>query len=120
MKVGADPDRDPERVRRARDAIGEDVGLFVDANGAYGRKQALRMAEVFVQEAGASWFEEPVSSDDVEGLLLLRDHAPAELRERETAVVRQLADDLTVGWIKLWKIRGPHGHNSVGSDTNRA
>lgn len=77
MKVGADPDRDPQRVRRARAAIGEHVGLFVDANGAYERKQALRMAEVFVQEAGASWFEEPVSSDDLEGLRLLRDRAPA-------------------------------------------
>ncbi len=77
MKVGADPDRDPQRVCRARAAIGEHVGLFVDANGAYERKQALRMAEVFVQEAGASWFEEPVSSDDLEGLRLLRDRAPA-------------------------------------------
>jgi L-alanine-DL-glutamate epimerase-like enolase superfamily enzyme len=77
MKVGSDPERDPARVRRARAAIGEDVGLFVDANGAYGRKQALRLAEVFVQEAGASWFEEPVSSDDLEGLSLLRDRAPA-------------------------------------------
>ncbi len=77
MKVGSDPARDPERVRRARAAIGEDVGLFVDANGAYERKQALRLAEVFVQEAGASWFEEPVSSDDLEGLRLLRDRAPA-------------------------------------------
>jgi L-alanine-DL-glutamate epimerase-like enolase superfamily enzyme len=77
MKVGSDPARDPERVRRARAAIGEKVGLFVDANGAYERKQALRLAEVFVQEAGASWFEEPVSSDDLEGLRLLRDRAPA-------------------------------------------
>ncbi len=68
MKVGSDPDRDPERVRRARAAIGEKVGLFVDANGAYERKQALRLAEVFAQETGASWFEEPVSSDDLEGL----------------------------------------------------
>lgn len=77
MKVGSEPERDPERVRRARAAIGEGVGLFVDANGAYERKQALRLAEVFVQEAGASWFEEPVSSDDLEGLRLLRDRAPA-------------------------------------------
>jgi L-alanine-DL-glutamate epimerase-like enolase superfamily enzyme len=77
MKVGSDPDRDPERVRLARTAIGEDVGLFVDANGAYGRKQALRLAEVFVQDARASWFEEPVSSDDLEGLSLLRNRAPA-------------------------------------------
>ncbi|HEY5194960.1 MAG TPA: enolase C-terminal domain-like protein [Solirubrobacteraceae bacterium] len=77
MKVGSDPDRDPERVRRARAAIGEDVGLFVDANGACERKQALQLAEVFVQEARVSWFEEPVSSDDLEGLSLLRDRAPA-------------------------------------------
>jgi len=76
MKVGSEPERDPERVRRARAAIGDGVGLFVDANGAYERKQALRLADVFVQ-AGASWFEEPVSSDDLEGLRLLRDRAPA-------------------------------------------
>jgi L-alanine-DL-glutamate epimerase-like enolase superfamily enzyme len=77
MKVGSEPERDPERVRRARAAIGDGVGLFVDANGAYQRKQALCLAEVFVQEAGVSWFEEPVSSDDLEGLRLLRDRAPA-------------------------------------------
>jgi L-alanine-DL-glutamate epimerase-like enolase superfamily enzyme len=77
LKVGAAPERDPHRVRRARTAIGEQVRLFVDANGAYSRKQALYLAEVFVAEAGASWFEEPVSSDDLEGLALLRDRAPA-------------------------------------------
>ncbi len=77
MKVGSEPDRDPERVRDARSAIGGDVGLFVDANGAYSRKQALRLADSFAQESGVSWFEEPVSSDDLEGLRLLRDRGPA-------------------------------------------
>ncbi len=77
MKVGSEPDRDPERVRHARKVIGEDAGLFVDANGAYSRKQALRLAETFAGESGATWFEEPVSSDDLEGLRLLRDRAPA-------------------------------------------
>jgi L-alanine-DL-glutamate epimerase-like enolase superfamily enzyme len=77
MKVGSEPERDPHRVRRARAAIGEQARLFVDANGAYSRKQALALAEVFHEEAGASWFEEPVSSDDLEGLALLRDRAPA-------------------------------------------
>jgi L-alanine-DL-glutamate epimerase-like enolase superfamily enzyme len=77
MKVGSDPDADPRRVRRARAAIGSDAGLFVDANGAYSRKQALSLAETFRGEAGVSWFEEPVSSDDLEGLRLLRDRAPA-------------------------------------------
>jgi L-alanine-DL-glutamate epimerase-like enolase superfamily enzyme len=80
MKVGSEPERDPERVGRARAAIGPDVELFVDANGAYSRKQALRLAEVFHEQAGAVWFEEPVSSDDLEGLRLLRDRVPAGMQ----------------------------------------
>ncbi len=76
MKVGRDPPADPVRVRAARRAIGGDAELFVDANGAYSRKQALAMAERFAAE-GVRWFEEPVSSDDLEGLRLLRDRAPA-------------------------------------------
>ena len=77
MKVGSEPDRDAERVRYARAVIGGNAELMVDANGAYSRKQALRFAEIFAAEAGACWFEEPVSSDDLEGLRLLRDRAPA-------------------------------------------
>ena len=77
IKVGSDAGRDPERAAFARSVIGEGVELFVDANGAYSRKQALALAESFAGEAGASWFEEPVSSDDLEGLRLLRDGAPA-------------------------------------------
>ena len=34
MKVGRDAGADPARVRAAREAIGPDVALFVDANGA--------------------------------------------------------------------------------------
>jgi L-alanine-DL-glutamate epimerase-like enolase superfamily enzyme len=76
MKVGREPERDLDRVRAAREAIGDDVALFVDANGAYTRKQALALAEAFT-DAGVGWFEEPVSSDDLTGLRLLRDRAPA-------------------------------------------
>ena len=75
MKVGREPLRDVERVAAARDAIGPKVELFVDANGAYTRKQALALADRF-QELGVSWFEEPVSSDDLEGLHFLRDRVP--------------------------------------------
>jgi L-alanine-DL-glutamate epimerase-like enolase superfamily enzyme len=50
--------------------------LFVDANGAYSRKQALGLADLFA-ESDVRWFEEPVSSDDVPGLRLIRDRAPA-------------------------------------------
>jgi L-alanine-DL-glutamate epimerase-like enolase superfamily enzyme len=76
MKIGTHPDVDLQRVAVARDAIGPDAALFVDANGAYSRKQALAFAEAF-QEFDVTWFEEPVSSDDLEGLRLLRDRAPA-------------------------------------------
>jgi L-alanine-DL-glutamate epimerase-like enolase superfamily enzyme len=78
MKVGSAPRSDPERVRSARQAVGPGVELFVDANGAYARKQALELAERFREEAQITWFEEPVSSDDLEGLRLIR--APAGVR----------------------------------------
>jgi L-alanine-DL-glutamate epimerase-like enolase superfamily enzyme len=76
MKIGRQPPDDLGRVRAAREAIGPGAELFVDANGAYDRKQALRQAERFA-ELRVSWFEEPVTSDDLEGLRLLRDRAPA-------------------------------------------
>jgi len=76
MKVGRRPGDDPARVRTARQAIGKETALFVDANGAYDRKLALAMADRFAVE-GVRWFEEPVSSDDLDGLRLLRDRGPA-------------------------------------------
>lgn len=78
MKIGRDKRIDRQRVAAAREAIGEDVDLFVDANGAYSRKQALAQAQAF-KEFNVTWFEEPVSSDDLEGLRFIRDRAPAGL-----------------------------------------
>ncbi len=78
MKVGREPQRDIMRVGVARGAIGEEVQLFVDANGAYSRKQALNLARSFA-EYDVAWFEEPVTSDDLDGLRLIRDRAPPEM-----------------------------------------
>jgi L-alanine-DL-glutamate epimerase-like enolase superfamily enzyme len=75
MKVGRDPAADPERVRAARRAIGDRAGLFVDANGALTPRRALAFAEA-IAEAHVTWFEEPVSGDDLEGLRLVRERAP--------------------------------------------
>ncbi len=76
MKIGTQPDADPTRVAQAREAIGTEAELFVDANGAYSRKEALALAEIFAADSGVTWFEEPVSSDDLEGLRLIRERAP--------------------------------------------
>ena len=75
MKVGRTPADDPLRVRMAREAIGEETDLFVDANGAYTATQALIYADAFA-EARVTWFEEPVSSDDLDGLRFVRERAP--------------------------------------------
>ncbi|MDQ3850517.1 MAG: mandelate racemase [Actinomycetota bacterium] len=78
MKVGREPARDRERVRWAREAIGDEVELMVDANGAYRPKEALAWASRFA-ERGISWLEEPVSFDDVDGLAFVRRHGPPGL-----------------------------------------
>ncbi|MGI4793228.1 MAG: enolase C-terminal domain-like protein [Janthinobacterium lividum] len=78
MKVGTQPERDPERVARAKAGIGS-ATLFVDANGAYGVKQATELARRFADEQDVTWFEEPVSSDDLVGMRRVRDQAPASM-----------------------------------------
>ena len=75
MKIGRDPAADRARVAVARRAIGDAAALFVDANGAYAPKEALRQAAAFAQE-GVSWFEEPVSSDHLAELRFIREHTP--------------------------------------------
>jgi L-alanine-DL-glutamate epimerase-like enolase superfamily enzyme len=68
---GTDPERDLARIGTARKAIGEDAELFVDANGGYGRGQAVRMAREMADQH-VVWFEEPVSSDDLPALAAIR------------------------------------------------
>jgi L-alanine-DL-glutamate epimerase-like enolase superfamily enzyme len=78
MKIGREPDQDLRRVQAAREAIGPQAELFVDANGAYSCKQALEQAEGF-QDFGVKWFEEPVTSEDLASLRLIRDRAPTSM-----------------------------------------
>lgn len=75
MKIGAESAADVERVRVARKAIGPSTELFVDANGVYDARQAIAFAEEF-EEFDVTWFEEPVSSDDLNSLRRVRDSAP--------------------------------------------
>ena len=68
---GAREDRDVERVALAREIIGPGAELYVDANGGYGTGQAVRVAHRMA-ESEVSWFEEPVSSQDLAGLAAVR------------------------------------------------
>jgi L-alanine-DL-glutamate epimerase-like enolase superfamily enzyme len=75
MKIGREPDQDVCRVSAVQRALKGSAELYVDANGAYRRKQALQKSEQFA-DMGVTWFEEPVTSDDRAGLRMLVEHAP--------------------------------------------
>ena len=81
MKIGSEPERDPERIAQARSAIGN-AALFVDANGAFSVKQALALLDRCA-DADIRWFEEPVTSDDLPGLRLMRERAPMDIAAGE-------------------------------------
>jgi L-alanine-DL-glutamate epimerase-like enolase superfamily enzyme len=75
MKVGAKPARDIDRVRTAREAIGPSTNLFVDANGAFNARQAIAFVRE-IEQFNVAWFEEPVNSDDLDGLRRVRNRVP--------------------------------------------
>ena len=75
IKVGEDRGRhigrDLHRIEVARATVGDDITLMIDANGGYDTKQAVRIA-ADTADARVAWFEEPVSSDRLADLALLR------------------------------------------------
>ncbi|MBF6329891.1 enolase C-terminal domain-like protein [Nocardia transvalensis] len=89
IKVGRDVDEDMRRVKIARDAIGPDVGLAVDANQRWGIDEAAEWISRLAP-AGLSWVEEPTSPDDILG--------HAEIRRR-------------TGGVRI--ATGEHGQNRV-------
>jgi L-alanine-DL-glutamate epimerase-like enolase superfamily enzyme len=96
MKVGREPAADPARIEAARSAIGDKTELFVDANGAFGRQEALEWAARYAHEWAVTWFEEPVSSADFDGLRFLREESPpeVEIAAGEYAYVRRDFENL--------------------------
>ncbi len=68
---GTRQDRDMQRVALAREVIGPDTELYVDANGGYTTGQAVRVGTALA-DWNVKWFEEPVSSQDTAGLAAIR------------------------------------------------
>lgn len=83
MKVGRHPERDEHRVAVARSEIGGASELFVDANSAYTRAQALAFARLFAEKYFVRWLEEPLPPEDLAGLHFLRERGPATLEIAE-------------------------------------
>jgi L-alanine-DL-glutamate epimerase-like enolase superfamily enzyme len=87
IKVGRNPDDDPDRLAAARVAIGGETELYVDANGAFERDDALEWANRYAAAWDVAWFEEPVSSADFAGLRYVREHAPLDVAAGEYGFV---------------------------------
>ncbi|MFJ8098494.1 enolase C-terminal domain-like protein [Streptomyces griseofuscus] len=79
---GTSEPHDRERIAAARRSIGDGTELYVDANGAYTHKQAVRLGP-HLEDHGVTWFEEPVSSDDLTGLALIRQAVTADVTAGE-------------------------------------
>ncbi len=80
---GTQSERDVDRVALVRTLLGDGVGLLVDANGGYSRKEAVRIGRLLTADYDVVWFEEPVSSDDLEGLRAVRDLVTADVTAGE-------------------------------------
>ena len=80
---GTNPDRDIHRVELTRRVVGDSTAVYVDANGGYNRKQAIRLGQTMTDRYAVTWFEEPVSSDDLPGLREVRDNCTADVAAGE-------------------------------------
>jgi len=108
MKVGKDWGRswreDLQRVSAVRRAIGDQADLFVDANGAFDRTMARTIGMRFAEECGVSWFEEPVTSDDPDGLRALREELPLDVTAGEYGYTLEYDIQLYFRRAKAWML----------------
>jgi L-fuconate dehydratase len=72
LKVGADPDIDARRLALARQAVGPDIRIAVDANQRWGIEQA-KAAIAALAPWDPYWVEEPTSPDEILGLAAIRE-----------------------------------------------
>ncbi|MFC7142816.1 o-succinylbenzoate synthase [Halosimplex aquaticum] len=92
LKVGArSVDADVERVRAVREAVGVDVTLRLDANGAWTREEAQRALDG-VGPVGVAYVEQPLPADDLSGLATLRERSDdVDIAVDETLAERSMA-----------------------------
>ena len=75
------------RTRAAREALGPDVGIMVDAHGTFTARDAMRFARK-VTDCDLEWFEEPISADDLEGQAELRRQTDIPIAAGESLMTR--------------------------------
>ncbi len=80
-------------VRTARETVGDEVEIMVDAGGSehfwpHNYKWAIETARMLA-DYGITWFEEALPPDDIEGFIKLREHSPVPISTGEVLTRRQ-------------------------------
>lgn len=97
VKIGLLPiDVDTKRLAMARDVLGPDTAIMVDANHAYNAASAIRMGRA-LEEFGVRWFEEPVPPEDRAGYRAVREAIDVPVAGGEAEFTRYGFRDLLTG-----------------------
>lgn len=114
LKLGLEPEKDVERVKRVRDAVGEGVKIRVDANQGWSVEDAIRVISR-IASYEVELVEQPTRWDDFEGLRKIRRESPVPIaldesvktaRDAIKAIEYEAADIIN---IKLMKTKGITG-----------
>jgi o-succinylbenzoate synthase len=120
VKIGVDPEEDIARVRAIREAVGEEPRIRLDANEGYEVETAINTLND-LQQYDIEFVEQPVASDDIEGMAGVRNNveipimADESVREPEDVaqiIEHQAADMIN---IKLMKAGGIHNGVKIAS-----
>jgi D-galactarolactone cycloisomerase len=95
LKIGYDLTTDVRYVCAIREAIGDDLGLMVDANHAYNAPEAIRLARA-MEPFDITWFEEPVPPEDLDGYLEVKRNTSIPIAGGECEYTRYGFRDLIV------------------------
>ncbi len=72
-KIGSDPDKDADRLRAIRDAVGPGISMRADANRGYSPAEAIRLCELAEKyDVGLDLLEQPVEAYDLPGMAEVR------------------------------------------------
>lgn len=103
IKIGTGVDADTERVRVARETLGDDARLMVDMNGNYRPRQAIESIRA-IEEYDITWVEEPVPPENHSGYREVKRHVDAPIAAGEAHFGRfefkRLIDDRTVDIVQ--------------------
>lgn len=117
IKVGSpEIERDIERLRKVREAVGSEVKIMMDANQGCTVEQAIELSRK-ASDIDIHWFEEPIHHQDYDGYRTLHDSCSISLamgeREFDCVPLRELSarnaidlwqpDILRLGSVEAWR-----------------